>query len=156
MISSSDQLLHVILYQWLIEHKYIDKLLNIKSAHIEEFLKRGTVQHPETLAMFDLLWKYYEKNSQYVPAAKILAKLADRHSRDLSLASRVQYLSRAVMCVKSSDGGSANRAAGELLHQLDEKMEVARVQLQVLEAVTGNPDAEAEISRLNSDLLDIT
>lgn len=35
-------------------------------------------------------------------------------------------------------------------------MEVARVQLQVLEAVTGHPDAEGQISRLNSDLLDIT
>ena len=156
ILSASDQLLHVALYQWLIENKYIDRLLNIKSQYLEEFLKRGTVQHPETMAMFDLLWKYYEKNSQYVPAAKILAKLADRHSRDLSLASRVQYLSRAVMCVKSSDGGSANRAAGELLHQLDEKMEVARVQLQILEAVTGKPEAEAHIGSLNSDLLDIT
>merc|ERR1712121_357085 len=89
MLSSSDQLLHVALYQWLIEKKYI-----------EELLKRGTVQHPETLAMFDLLWKYYEKNSEYVPAAKILSKLADRHSTELSLSGRVQYLSRAIMCVK--------------------------------------------------------
>ena len=156
ILASSDQLLHVALYQWLIEDKYIDRLLNIKSKYLEEFLKRGTVQHPETMVMFDLLWKYYEKNSQYVPAAKILAKLADRHSRDLSLASRVQYLSRAVMCVKSSEGGSANRAAGELLHQLDEKMEVARVQLQILDAVTGKPEAEAHMGSLNSDLLDIT
>ena len=156
MLASSDQLLHVALYQWLIEKKYIDKLLNIKSQYIEEFLKRGTIQHPETLAMFDLLWKYYEKNSEYIPAAKILSKLADRHSTELSLSGRVQYLSRAIMCVKSSDGGSANRAAGELLHHLEEKMEVARVQLQVLEAVAGHPDAEGQISRLNSDLLDIT
>jgi len=156
MISSSDQLLHVILYQWLIEHKYIDKLLNIKSAHIEEFLKRGTVQHPETLAMFDLLWKYYEKNSQYVPAGRILSKLADRHSTELDLAGRVQYLSRAIMCVKSSEGGSGGRAAGELLHHLEEKMEVARVQLQVLEAVSANSETAGQVGRLNSDLLDIS
>merc|ERR1719348_1312084 len=156
MLSSSDQLLHVALYQWLIEKKYIDRLLNIKSQFIEDFLKRGTVQHPETLAMFDLLWKYYEKNSEYVPAAKILSKLADRHSTELSLSGRVQYLSRAIMCVKSSDGGSANRAAGELLHHLEEKMEVARVQLQVLEAVNGKPEAEGQVGRLNSDLMDIT
>merc|ERR1712025_970428 len=77
----------------------------------------GTIQHPETLAMFDLLWKYYEKNS---------------------------------------DGGSANGAAGELLHHLEEKMEVARVQLQVLEAVNGKPEAEGQVGRLNSDLMDIT
>ena len=156
MLASADQLLHVALYQWLIDNKYIDRLLNIKSQFIEDFLKRGTVQHPETLTMFDLLWKYYEKNSEYVPAAKILSKLADRHSTELSLSGRVQYLSRAIMCVKSSDGGSASRAAGELLHHLEEKMEVARVQLQVLEAVTGHPEAEGQVSRLNSDLLDIT
>ena len=39
----------------------------------------GTVQHPESVAMFDLLWKYYEKNRQYVAAAKILSKLSDKH-----------------------------------------------------------------------------
>ena len=33
--------------------------------------------------MFDLLWKFYEKSGQYVAAAKILNKLADRHSTDL-------------------------------------------------------------------------
>lgn len=156
MLSSPDQLLHVSLYQWLIEKNLIDKLLSIKSQYLEEFLKRGTIQHPETLHMFDLLWKYYEKNSEYVPAAKILSKLADRHSTELSLSGRVQYLSRAIMCVKSSDGGSANRAAGELLHHLEEKMEVARVQLQILETVSAIPETEGHAGRLNSDLLDIT
>ena len=32
-----------------------------------------------TLVMYDLLWKYYEKNRNYSAAAKILAKLAERH-----------------------------------------------------------------------------
>ena len=87
--------------------------------------------------MFDLLWKFYEKSGQYVAAAKILNKLADRHSTELrwvrkvfnctriiksnlscSLEGRISYLSRAIMCVKSSEG------AGELLHHLEEKMEV--------------------------------
>merc|ERR1712025_705011 len=45
-------------------------------------------------------------------------------------------------CVKSSEGGSANRAAGGLLHHL--------------EAVSGKPEAEGQVGRLNSDLLDIT
>ena len=40
---------------------------------------RGTRKHPETIVMFDLLWKYYEKTRSYAAAAKILAKLADRH-----------------------------------------------------------------------------
>ena len=38
-----------------------------------------------------------------------------------SLEGRISYLSRAIMCVKSSEG------AGELLHHLEEKMEVSAV-----------------------------
>ena len=55
----------------------------------------------------------------------------------LSLEGRISYLSRAIMCVKSSEG------AGELLHHLEEKMEVARVQLMVLDAVR----ARSELAR---------
>jgi len=152
VLSSTDQLLHVATYQWLIDQKLTDRLLAIKSPYIEDFLKAGTAHNPETTVMFDLLWKYYEKNSQYVAAAKILNKLADRHSTELSLAGRVSYLSRAIMCVKSSEG------AGDLLHHLEEKMEVARVQLAVLEAVSSRPELanSDHVSRLNSDLVDIT
>ena len=75
--------------------------------------------------MFDLLWKFYEKREDYVPAAKILAKLSERHSTELGLRERVAYLSRAVMCVKSSIGAGT----GELLQRLEENMEVARVQV---------------------------
>ncbi len=54
----------------------------------------GTVQHPESVAMFDLLWKYYEKNRQYVAAAKILSKLSDKHrySRTVRLVFADMYL----------------------------------------------------------------
>ena len=54
-----------------------------RSPFIEDFLKSATAQQPETTTMFDLLWKFYEKSGQYVAAAKILNKLADRHSTDL-------------------------------------------------------------------------
>ena len=63
----------------------------------------GTAQHPETLVMFDLLWKYYEKTRNYAAAAKILAKLADRHSTEINLQQRIEYLSRAIICVKSGE-----------------------------------------------------
>lgn len=152
VVASSDQLMHVALYQWLVGQKETDKLLSIRSPFIEDFLKTATAQQPETTTMFDLLWKFYEKSGQYVAAAKILNKLADRHSTDLSLEGRISYLSRAIMCVKSSEG------AGELLHHLEEKMEVARVQLMVLDAVRARSELarEDQVARLNSDLVDIT
>ena len=58
-------------------------MLRLRSPFIEDFLKSATAQQPETTTMFDLLWKFYEKSGQYVAAAKILNKLADRHSTDL-------------------------------------------------------------------------
>lgn len=118
MLSSSDQLLHVALYHWLIENKYIDKLININSPHIEEFLKRVALNHP------DLLWKYYEKTSQYIPAAR----------------SQYQYLSRILQSIKCSEGGSADSTASQVLHNVEEKMEFARVHLQELEAKSEKPD----------------
>lgn len=33
-----------------------------RSPYIEDFLKASTAQQADTTAMFDLLWKYYEKN----------------------------------------------------------------------------------------------
>ena len=41
ILASEDQLLHVSLYQWLVENKYTEKLLDIRSPYIEEYLKVG-------------------------------------------------------------------------------------------------------------------
>ena len=77
------------------------RILFMKSTNI--LFITGTAQHPETLVMFDLLWKYYEKTRNYAAAAKILAKLADRHSTEINLQQRIEYLSRAIICVKSGE-----------------------------------------------------
>ena len=112
----------------------------------------------------------------------------------VDLKQRLEYLSRAIMCVKSGElGGESSRVGvGELLHDLEEKMEVARVQLQIVDALSGenknnnhfssafgpkrleplfssecsllttpspglrHTDVSHSLSRLNSDLLDIT
>ena len=143
------------LYQWLLNEKHYERLLNIRSPYLEDFLNRGTSQHPETLVMFDLLWKYYEKTRNYAAAAKILAKLADRHSTEINLQQRIEYLSRAIICVKSGEicMESHRGGTGQLLHELEEKMEVARVQLQILEKMVHNVRDENAISQLNADLI---
>ena len=83
-----------------------DRLLSVKkNAFLEDFLTRGTSHHPDNLAMFDLLWKFYKKNNNYMAAAKILAKLAERHGRDVDLKARIEYLSRAIVCIKSEETG---------------------------------------------------
>ena len=78
-LASEDQLFHVALYQWLVDQGQFERLLAVRSSYLEDFLVRGTKKHPESIVMFDLLWKYYEKTKSYPAAAKILSKLADRH-----------------------------------------------------------------------------
>ena len=83
-LQSDDQLFHVAIYQWLVEQGQFDRLLGIRSSFLEDFLVRGTKKQPETIVMFDLLWKHYEKTRSYACAAKILSKLADRHSTEVN------------------------------------------------------------------------
>ena len=157
---SDDELFHVELYQWLLNEKHYERLLSIRTPFLEDFLNRGTSQHPEMLVMFDLLWKYYEKTRNYAAAAKILSKLADRHSTEINLQQRIEYLSRAIICVKSGEMclESHRGGTGQLLHDLEEKMEVARVQLQILETMNGLNGAEIDSAKaqLNADLIDLT
>jgi len=163
-LKSDDELFHVHLYDWLVSHNLTEKLLDIHSAYLEPYLKRSTQVNPEHAATLDLLWRYYEKTQNYTAAAKILAKLADRHSIDVSLSQRLEYLSRATMSAKSATSTAASSQQGEFLHELEEKMEVARLQLQIFDSLTklgvqhciSDSTKQEALSRLNSELLDIT
>ena len=82
-------------FSWLLQESMHERLLGIKrNPFLEDFLTRGSSHQPDNLALSDLLWKYHKKNNNYLAAAKILAKLAERHSTDVNLKSRVEYLSR--------------------------------------------------------------
>ena len=165
-IQSNDELFHICLYDWLYEHQQSDRLLEIKSPYLENYLKRKTSSFSDSIALMDLLWMYYERNGHFRAAAQILSKMAERRSPDVNLYNRLEYLSRAIVCMKSSDsrplslvGDASQSAAGEFLHELEEKMEVARIQLQILENIQKLSDSvltREAISALNCDLLDIT
>ena len=71
----------------------------------------------------------------------------------------MEYLSRAAMCAKScTRGGVSDARDGEFLHELEEKLDVARLQLQICEALGrhGTMEAREAVVRLNSQLFDIT
>jgi len=165
-IRSNDELFHIALYNWLYEHQQSDKLLEIKSPYLESYLKRKTSAFSDSIALMDLLWMYYERNGHFRAAAQILSKLAERRSTEVNLYLRLEYLSRAIVCMKSSDsrpttlaGENIQSTAGEFLHELEEKMEVARIQLQLLESIqqlAESPATQEATVALNSDLLDIT
>ena len=59
-------------------------------------------------------------------------------------------------CLKCSEGGSADSTASQVLHNVEEKMEFARVHLQELEAKsekpTNNVDALSEADEMLSEV----
>src|SRR5699024_1091266 len=99
-------------------------------------------------------------------AAQILAKLAEQQSSSISLIKRIEYLSRAIICMKSLDarliGASVANvgSTGEFLHIIEEKMEVARIQMQLLTSIEKSAahrhQHENAIQILNSSLHNVT
>ncbi|XP_064386411.1 nuclear pore complex protein Nup155-like isoform X2 [Halichondria panicea] len=158
-LRSDDQLFHVTLYSWLIGEDLADMVVEIQSPYIEEYLKYTATIQDDNRLILDLLWRYYERNKNYAAAAQILDKIAHTEGSDLELDERLEYISRAVMCAKSCNLATSASRAGEILHELEEKMEVARIQLGVLDALNlrpRTPDVAAAIGMLNEELMDIT
>ncbi|XP_041042883.1 nuclear pore complex protein Nup155 isoform X1 [Carcharodon carcharias] len=157
---STDELFNIALFNWLIQADLMDKLLEVNSPFLEPYLVRMAKQDQNKVRYMDLLWRYYEKNRSFSNAARILARLADMHSTEISLQQRIEYISRAILSAKSSTATSSQAADGEFLHELEEKMEVARIQLQIQDTLARNysqhPSVQEAISQLDTELMDIT
>uniref|UniRef100_A0A182JU64 Nucleoporin Nup133/Nup155-like N-terminal domain-containing protein n=1 Tax=Anopheles christyi TaxID=43041 RepID=A0A182JU64_9DIPT len=133
-LQSTDQLLHIAIYEWLLSKNLLAELLEITEPSLGVFLSRAMARTPDNLIVADLLWKYHERNGQHAAAAKILDKLANVASDSINLQQRIEYLARAVMCMRSeSVGFSAHN--GVLLKDLEDKLEVAQIQRQVYDAL---------------------
>uniref|UniRef100_A0A8D1MN20 Nuclear pore complex protein Nup155 n=1 Tax=Sus scrofa TaxID=9823 RepID=A0A8D1MN20_PIG len=136
---SKDELFSIALYNWLIQADLADKLLQIASPFLEPHLVRMAKVDQNKVRYMDLLWRYYEKNRSFSNAARVLSKLADMHSTEISLQQRLEYIARAILSAKSSTAISSIAADGEFLHELEEKMEVSANELN--ESVTlSSPD----------------
>ncbi|XP_015195862.1 nuclear pore complex protein Nup155 [Lepisosteus oculatus] len=157
---SKDELFHIALYNWLIQADLTDKLLEVNSPYLEEHLMRMMKQDQNKVRYMDLLWRYYEKSRNFSKAAHVLARLADMHSTEISLRQRLEYISRAILSAKSSSCASSQASDGEFLHELEEKMEVVRIQVQIQETLSRqyshHPSVQGAISQLDSELMDIT
>ncbi|KAM7353005.1 nuclear pore complex protein Nup154 [Cochliomyia hominivorax] len=158
-VQVKDPILHVCVYEWLMVHDMLSELLSLSEQTLGEFLRRNVVRNPDNLNFIDLLWKYYEKNGHHAPAARILDNLASTQSDGISLVQRIEYLARAVMCMRN-DGVGYSITNGLLLKELEDKLEIARVQKTVLDAVSvlapNDIDANKAVENLNKILYDIT
>ncbi|KAG5343295.1 NU155 protein, partial [Acromyrmex heyeri] len=145
--------LHSSIYTWMIDRGLHGELVAFAAPSLETYLNR--VNAPE------LLWQFYERNKNHAAAAKILDSLATKVGAEISLSKRVEYLARAVVCMRSDQTGYAPYL-GIFLRELEDKLEVARMQQQILEIISNQQNlfdsmivTDAKL-RLNSSLLDIT
>ncbi|XP_068106698.1 nuclear pore complex protein Nup155 [Hyperolius riggenbachi] len=157
---STDELFSIALFNWLVQADLTDKLLELNSPYLEPHLVRMAKLDQNKVRYMDLQWRYYEKHRNFSSAARVVAKLATMPSTDISLKQRIEYLSIAILSAKSSAGNSALPADGEFLHELEEQMEVARIQLHIQDMLirrySHHPSAQDAIVQLDTELMDVT
>ncbi|KAG9314302.1 nucleoporin [Chiua virens] len=156
--SSEDEMFHSTLYDWLIDKGLADELLALRPQYLEAHLRR----EPVTLPKYQLLWQFYVKDGQPLRAAEILAILAESTDIDLDLSTRIEYLTLAVGNAKSHPvtANGRHETAIAFLTDLEEKLDVAQVQLEVYHALlphAGNPGEEGyRIRQLNKKLFTVS
>ncbi|KAH7913029.1 nucleoporin [Hygrophoropsis aurantiaca] len=140
--ASEDEMFHSTMYDWLIERGLADELLAMRPAFLEAHLKR----EPATVPKFQLLWQFYVKDGQPLRAAEVLALLAESSEIDLSLGARLEYLTLAVGNAKSHPVtvGGRHETAIAFLTDLEEKLDVAQVQLEIYHALLPHINDQGE------------
>lgn len=151
-LQSDDELFHFYLYDWISVLDRADQLLDMETPFIERYLQQTT---SNVRGRRDLLWKYYARREEYLLAAKALSDLAMRPG-DMTLEERVYYLAQALTNAKS--GVSVGSEDVEFTTGLQEHMDVAQVQLEVVHAVQSHPEMSPvekvePLEQLNGELL---
>ncbi|KAI0082270.1 nucleoporin [Panus rudis PR-1116 ss-1] len=157
-LASEDEMFHSTLYDWLIQRGFSDELLEMRPVYLEAHLRR----EPATVEKYQLLWQFYVKDGQPLRAAEVLGALADSTEFDLPLEARLEYLTLAVGNAKSHpvSVGGKHETAVAFLTELEEKLEVAQVQLETYHALlpqASQPgEVGAKIKLLSKALFNIT
>ncbi|KAL3272939.1 hypothetical protein HHI36_014397 [Cryptolaemus montrouzieri] len=159
ILDTDDDIMQIVLYGWMISKHMTNDLIKISNQSLEMFLTYNS-QKDCDIEVMDLLWKYYESNNNHSAAAKILSKLASLEGNSLNLKQRLAYLARAIMCMSNSQTGYAP-CLGVYLRDLEDKLDVAKVQEQILNTLqnmnTGhNPTISEALSALDSGLYQIS
>lgn len=123
--------------------------MQTRTPYLEAYLGRDG----KDLEKFDLLWQYYVRISKFDQAAGILGALADSdlfvfsgpifenvtdelNRFELTLAKRVEYLSLAVSNFKSQSSLTiANSINIDFLQEMEEKLEVALIQIEIYQSL---------------------
>jgi len=133
----------------------------MRPAYLQAYLQR----EPGTLDKYQLLWQFYVKDGQPLRAAEVLATLAESSEFSLSLSQRIEYLTLAVGNAKSHpvSAGGKHESAIAFLTDLEEKLEVSQVQLEIFHTLSPrlqqqptDPDLAEKVELLERGLFNIT
>ncbi|KAI0304810.1 nucleoporin [Russula brevipes] len=158
---STDEIFHSRLYEWLISRGLADELLEMRPPYLQAYLQH----EPRTLDKYQLLWQFYVKDGQPLRAAEVLATLAESSEFSLSLSQRIEYLTLAVGNAKSHpvSAGGKHESAIAFLTELEEKLEVSQVQLEIfhtlsprLQSQPSDSDLREKVELLERGLFSIT
>lgn len=140
--NSEDEVFQNFLYDWYMEQGWADRLLEIESPFVVEYLKRSSETEQ---AHADLLWKYYAHYNDYLGAAEVQFQLAKSEAFNLSLEQRIEYLSRAKANASTrltgfTDTGARSRQTRqELLRNIGDHLDIANIQDDVLQKLRSDP-----------------
>ncbi|KAI1698795.1 nuclear pore complex protein [Ditylenchus destructor] len=160
VFESEDELAHVAVFRWLLSHGLEDIIVKSRCKYFESFLFHEIETHQDMSGRahkyLELLWRYYEKNENYVEAAKILTDMASKVGSKAALDQRVTYLSHALMCIQSAPETNANL---EMKQDIQDKLDVAQIQVKtknLLDSKSNPRQYQKAIEELNRQLFNLT
>lgn len=166
ILDCEDELAQVHLFQWMLKNGMTNQLVNVSSwvvsfnnssfqkqhKFFEDFLYHE-LHEGAGRDYLELLWQYYEKNGNYLAAAKLLLQYAE-DSTKIPLKDRLTYLSHALLCIQTAGESRSNI---ELKNRIQEFLAVAQVQQLMKDEIEKskriNPDVREKALRHLDDRL---
>ncbi|KAK3678378.1 hypothetical protein LTR78_001675 [Recurvomyces mirabilis] len=140
--SSDDSVFQTCLYDWYVSNGQSNRLLNIDTQHVIDYLKRKSQDDREHA---DLLWHYYAHHNDYLQAAATQLDLAKGYF-DLTLEERIGYLSRARTnaSTRSSALMDSRQSKQQLLREISDLLDVANIQDDILQRMKADSRLQGE------------
>ncbi|CDO95029.1 unnamed protein product [Kluyveromyces dobzhanskii CBS 2104] len=130
----NDKLFHHQMYDWLVQQKSEEKLLQLDTEFILPYLEEKAAK---SLEISNLLWVYQSKRSHFLQAAQILYSLAISDF-EIPLQTRIEYLSRANGFCNGVCPPSQRQAVIQLSSMIQEVVDVAGIQDEIVRALNND------------------
>ncbi|CAN6638522.1 nucleoporin Nup170p [Trichomonascus vanleenenianus] len=156
--NSNDEVFHYAFYDWFLSQGLDERLLSVKTPYILPYLRTNA---KNSIGIADLLWVYSFRQGDYYGAAEVLLDLV-RSDFDISLSSRIEYLSRASGYTNSELSTPMMRQAMlQLQVSIQELLEIAVIQYDILQAVAEDDRFEEEqreltLKELNGKIMSVS